>query len=454
MQPQNPPSLFCGTRAFKARRATLLISFMLLSVLAISVQAQAPQPVSTRTFKAMCGGFQSSGKDLFSQCTGNVEFIIPSEAELKSGKRPTVRMTYGSDKQQVWELGEPKDLPNPSVAMINITKVDGKPGEGYCIAQSYPHMQSLEFLCYSYVPAEGAASNHSFNVTISNAPGGNATGPLDELLDYFKGVSALLGGRPLPTPPNPSAATPPAPAAVAAPSAAKPTTTPGSDNASNAQNKPGPKAAADPFKPSNDPKAIFGLMVGKPGPKTLPHCKYKDAFSLPTFAPNQLYCLSEVGTGLNALLGGLKEDLAMNDYQQLGIAPISIGINDQVYDTRITENVTVFFDRNSVILRVKIDTFLVSHDDVLKMLLNKYGKATKEGWSTWTNPQTGAEVDRTPNYYWDFPGIFVDYISRTANLFNTKTPKGSIDVFTAEYSRMVGDYLKKRDAPPPGRKPM
>lgn len=419
---------------------------MLLTAFAGSALAQTPQPGSTRSFKAICSVFQAKGQDLVAQCPGTIEFSIPSEAELKSGKRPMIRIPYAG-KHQLWELGEPKSIPNSSAVVINAATVDGEPAQGRCAAQTRDSF-TVSFDCNSLVAARGAAGSDAFEVIYSNAPnGGTASGSPLELLDYVAGVSVLLGGKP----PQRAAAT-----QSAAPPSAKPApaVAPRSDNASSAQNKPAPAAAADPFKPSTDPKAIFGLMVGKPRPMTLPVCKYKDAFSKPAFAANQLYCVNEIGTGLNALLGGLKEDLTLNDYQQLGIAPIAIDINEQIYDTRITESVTIFFDRNDVIQRVRIVTFLVSHDDVLKMLIAKYGKPAKEDWTIWSNRQTGAEVDRTPNYFWDFPGISVDYISRAADLLNAKTPTGSIDVYTAAYSRSVSDYLKRRDAPPEGRKPM
>jgi hypothetical protein len=45
-------------------------------------------------------------------------------------------------------------------------------------------------------------------------------------------------------------------------------------------------------------------------------------------------------------------------------------------------------------------------------------------------------------------------ISRAADLLNAKTPTGSIDIYTAAYPGSVSEYLKRRDAPTPERKPM
>ena len=437
MQPHNPPSYICIARVPSASGSLRIFALLLLSTLTNSALAQAPQPGSTRSFKTICGGLHVQGKDLIAQCAGTVEFSIPSEAELKAGKRPTIRIGYGADKYQLWELGDPKNLPPTSSAVkIIVARIDGKPAEGWCDAQTYS--QAVGLACNSFIAAEGAASVNDFNVTYTNVPGGTATGSPLELLDYFRGMSVLLGGSP-------------APALVAA----SPTPAPAPAPKSAAPPKPMPAApSAEPYKPSSDPKAIFGLMVGKPGPATLPKCRYKDLLSPPTFAPNQAYCFSEEGTGLEALLGGLKEDLTINDYQGLGLLPMSININEAMYDTSITQNVTIFKDRDNIIQRVKITTFLVSHQDIMSMLMKKYGKPAKEDWTIWSNRQTGAEVERTPNYFWDFPGISVDYISRATGLLNGNSLTGSIDVYTATYSRMINEYLKKRDAPPPGRKPM
>lgn len=428
------------------------------------VHAQA-QPGSSRTFKTICAMLHVQGKDLLADCAGTLEFVIPSAADLKAGARPTIRAAYGGGKMQVWELGEPQALNDPNAVVIKVAKVDGTPGAGRCYAKLYGGMAGgigqVGLTCTSFVEAQGISSDYGFDAQYTNARGGTATGSPLELLDYVKSVSVLLGGQPLPTPNYAGAAAPPA-SSAASPTPSNPVASPAAgggaspNNANSAANsKPAtPAATAEPFKPSTDPKAIFGLMVGTRRPMTLPVCKHKDAFSRPTFAPDQAYCFSELGTGLNALVGGLKESLTMDDYQKLGILPMEIIINEQIYDIRIAETVTIFSDKNNIIQRVKVVTFLVSHDDIMKMLTGKYGKPAKEDWTPWTNRQTGAVIDRTPNYYWDFPEIFVDYVSRTASLLNTPTGQGNIDVYTEAYTRMVSNYLKQRDGPAPGRKPM
>lgn len=221
-----------------------------------------------------------------------------------------------------------------------------------------------------------------------------------------------------------------------------------------AQGNTGSGAKAAPAKSSDDSRAMFGLMVGTRLPETLPECIEKDLFSEPVMPANAPYCLSKTGTGMEVLLGGLPDGLTMNDIKALQIIPLALAINNKLYDTSITPHVTVLIDSQRVIQRIKIRTLLVSNDAILKMLLGKYGKPTRQDWTEWTNRQTGARMDRTPNYFWDLPGLYVDYVSRVADMLNMKTALGSIEVYTPTYSKTISDYLRRRDGPKPGVKPM
>lgn len=63
-------------------------------------------------------------------------------------------------------------------------------------------------------------------------------------------------------------------------------------------------------------------------------------------------------------------------------------------------------------------------------------------------------VSQTPNYFWSFQNMFVDYFTRDTTILNKLSPMGGIDVYTPTYVRLADEYQKRRGAPAPGKKSM
>jgi hypothetical protein len=104
---------------------------------------------------------------------------------------------------------------------------------------------------------------------------------------------------------------------------------------------------------------------------------------------------------------------------------------------------------------MKIDTLMVASDKVLVTPTRKFGKPTKQSATTWTNRQSGAVVNRAPNYNWALNDMCVSYVSKVAPaLDNSPTILGRIEITTPAYMRLVEEHNWKKSEPPPGRKPM
>jgi len=213
---------------------------------------------------------------------------------------------------------------------------------------------------------------------------------------------------------------------------------------------------APAFVASDDSRAVFGLLVGGKAPISAPKCKEEDLLSTkPVMSATTPLCISMLGSSMEVLMGDLF-GFDLDDYKAMGIVPVNITVNDKLYDTSITNGVTLFVDRDtSSIQRMKIDTLLVANDKVLGMLMRKFGKPAKQTTTTWTNRQSGAVANRTPNYSWEFNDMLVSYESKVAAaLDNSPTILGRIDITTPAYMRLVEERNRKKNEPPPGRKPM
>lgn len=213
-----------------------------------------------------------------------------------------------------------------------------------------------------------------------------------------------------------------------------------------------PATAAPPVpatKLSSDPKAIFGLLAGAQLP-AIPRCPSEDTTQMPMEMP---LCHSLAGAQFAALLSTLKTDPNAIDHQKMGLSSLSVFVNAQVFDTKFTDNVLVFLDTANIIQRIKFQTRLVSDRDVMSMLTMKFGQPARQSTTDWTSPQGGI-VARTPNYFWTFPNLLVDYFTRDTAILDKLSTAGGIDVYTPAYVRLAEEFQKRRGAPPPGKKPI
>jgi hypothetical protein len=200
---------------------------------------------------------------------------------------------------------------------------------------------------------------------------------------------------------------------------------------------------------STDPKAIFGMMVGTQRP-AIPFCPTDYNTPMPADMP---LCRSEAGAQFAGLLGTLKSEPNVIDHEKMGLTMLAVFVNRQVFDTKFTDNVLVYVDAANVIQRIKVSTTMASDRDVMSMLTMKFGQPGKQTLTTWTSPQGGV-VSRTPNYFWSFPNVLVDYYSRDTTILNKLSTAGGIDVYTPAYVRLADEYQKRRGAPPPGKRPI
>lgn len=204
---------------------------------------------------------------------------------------------------------------------------------------------------------------------------------------------------------------------------------------------------------SNNPHAIFGLLVGAPMPPRVPKCNENLRSDAPMMAADKPYCLSMLGTGLQMLVGFFKE-MDAEDYRKVGIYFAALGINDQIYDTRIAQSVTVYIDKEETLHMLTVNSWVWQHKEVLAMLMKKYGKPSQQSTAEWINRQTGRVVGTSPNYVWNLPGLIVEYQSQVAGILNDRTATGQITLYTPALARRVQTYIAQRDGPAPNRKPM
>ncbi|BDC52742.1 hypothetical protein F183_A50570 [Bryobacterales bacterium F-183] len=219
-----------------------------------------------------------------------------------------------------------------------------------------------------------------------------------------------------------------------------------SSTTSQAPNAPATPAAKTVL--STDPKAIFGMMVGTPRP-AMTFCP-DDLTHLPADIP---LCRSQAGTQFAALLSALKSEPNVLDHEKMGLTLISVFANSRVFDTRFTDNVQVYVDAANVMQRIKVSPRLVADREVMSMLTMKYGQPGKQTLTTWTSPQGGV-VSKTPNYFWTFPNVLIDYYSRDTTIADKLSTAGGIDVYTPAYVRLAEEYQKRRGAPAPGKNGM
>jgi len=213
---------------------------------------------------------------------------------------------------------------------------------------------------------------------------------------------------------------------------------------------PSSDAPAAPIQVSSDPKAIFGLLAGTRMP-TLPFCRDNSEVLMDARVP---LCRSRAGSELAAFFGALKEEFTPADWDKMGLATLTVFVNPQIYDTKVSDNVILLVDRAGIIQRMRFSTRLVADGHVLSVLTNKYGPPHRQAATTWTNRQTGAVLSRTPNYFWNFSNLSVDYFTRDTNLLNSASPLGGIYIHTPVFSAIVAGYQKRRGAPPVQRPPV
>lgn len=204
---------------------------------------------------------------------------------------------------------------------------------------------------------------------------------------------------------------------------------------------------------SNNPHAIFGLMVGAPLPPRVPKCNENLRSDAPLMPAGRPYCLSMLGTGLQMLVGFFKE-MDAEDYRKIGIYFGTLGINDQIYDTRIAQSVTAYFDKEEILHMLTVNSWVWQHQETLAMLVKKYGKPSRQSKAEWINRQTGQVVGTSPNYEWNLPGLIVEYQSQVAGILNDRTATGQITLYTPALAQRVQNYIARRDGPAPNRKPM
>lgn len=204
---------------------------------------------------------------------------------------------------------------------------------------------------------------------------------------------------------------------------------------------------------AENPRAIFGLLVGAPLPPRILKCNENLRSDAPLVPAGRPYCLSMLATGLEALVGYF-DDMDASDYRKIGIHFGTLGINDQIYDTRLAQGVTVYIDKAETLHMLMVRTWAWQYKDVLAMLTNKYGRPTRQSTAQWVNRQTGQVVGTSPNYVWNVSGLIVEYQSQVAGLLNDRTATGQITIYTPDLARRVQAYIAQRDGPDPRRKPM
>lgn len=204
---------------------------------------------------------------------------------------------------------------------------------------------------------------------------------------------------------------------------------------------------------ASDPRAIFGLLVGAPLPPRIFKCNENFRSDAPLVPAGKPYCLSMLATGLEALVGFFN-DMDGSDYRKIGIYSATLGINDQIYDTRLAQGVNVYIDKQEMLHMLTVRTWAWQYNEVLAMLVKKYGRATRQSTAQWVNRQTGQVVGTSPNYVWNLAGLIVEYQSQVAGILNDRTATGMITIYTPDLARRVQAYIAQRDGPDPRRKPM
>ncbi len=204
---------------------------------------------------------------------------------------------------------------------------------------------------------------------------------------------------------------------------------------------------------AGDPRAIFGLLVGAPLPPRIFKCNENLRSDAPLMPAGKPYCLSMLGTSLEALVGYFN-DMDASDYRKIGIHFGTLGINDQIYDTRLAQGVTVYIDKGEMLHMLTVRTWAWQYQEVLAMLVKKYGKPSRQATAQWVNRQTGQVVGTSPNYVWNAKGLIIEYQSQVAGILNDRTATGRIVIYTPELAHRVQSYIAQRDGPDPRRKPM
>lgn len=88
-----------------------------------------------------------------------------------------------------------------------------------------------------------------------------------------------------------------------------------------------------------------------------------------------------------------------------------------------------------------VRTWEWQHNDVLAMLVKKYGRPSRQSSAQWVNRQTGQVVGTSPNYVWNVTGLIVEYQSQVAGLLNDRTATGQITIYTLDLARRVQSYI-------------
>jgi hypothetical protein len=208
---------------------------------------------------------------------------------------------------------------------------------------------------------------------------------------------------------------------------------------------------------SQDPRAIFGLLVGGKLPNTFP-CRDSQV------PRGQPYCYDRAdisfNTGVVSAGGGalgpahsLPSRVAA--YRKAGANPLTLRVNAEMFDTSLVHNVLgmpmamdlwVSPDRTIQMLMVK--TRLGAFEATSGLLERKFGKPTHRDVSEWNNARSGQPMSKTPNLRWYLPDVAVDYESQTTSILGMQTSMGAITIHAGDFARRV-IAIERESAPPP-----
>jgi TPR repeat protein len=210
-----------------------------------------------------------------------------------------------------------------------------------------------------------------------------------------------------------------------------------------------PPKAADGSASLDDRRAVFGLLVGGELP-VIPACR--EGQEMPA---NQPYCVERDNSG-NESLANLTDDHA-EAYRAVGAIPLSIHINNDMFDTSLLYALPllgtlpvldVWVTRDKTIQVLHCGTRLSVVEPAIDLLTRKFGEPSGQDFTEWRNNQTGQLLGKTPNIRWNNSGYVVDYISQVSGMFGGPSPMGSITISAADFVRRV-DAIERKNAPPP-----
>lgn len=402
------------------------------------------QAASTSQITATCMDFKFDGQQQLDSCDSIVTLVIPDTKEFSNGQ--TMQIILHSRVPQAPKITIEFSSVRPDITSIDfmISKMNGVAAGGSCSFTRHSSNRASGWMTCSsgisgiakgdffasYLIKNDLTSLDKFFGTIVNAH--NLFSPLDPYKGWFApdpNAKPALSGREILS---------------------------GQVSEDQSNNESPTAHQSESFSLSDDRRAIFGLLVGAKGPERLHKCNESFLNDKPLMPESAPFCYSPSATGLSLLLGD-EFNLSSDDYKTLGYSFINLIVNDLLFDTTFTESITIITDRTSTVIhKMSIDTQFVQHDEVLAMLTAKYGKPGNRDETIWTDRQTGREIGRTSNFYWDFGSVFIDYISRRAGkLDGSPTPVGVVYIYTKQFADAVAG-LRNRQTPTdqPVRRPI